>query len=92
MGKTTCSTSFALGFANKGHSKCVVDFDISFRNLDLHLGMERRVIFGMVNLLLEECSLNQALLKDKRQPKLSKLTASQARDEDVLTSEGVERI
>jgi septum site-determining protein MinD len=92
VGKTTCSASFALGLANKGHSTCVVDFDIGLRNLDLHLGMERRVIFDMVNVLLEECSLHQALLKDKRQPKLSILAASQTRDKDVLTTEGVERI
>jgi septum site-determining protein MinD len=92
VGKTTASASFAYGLAAKGHSTCVVDFDIGLRNLDLHLGMERRVIFDMVNVLLEECSLNQALLKDKREPNLSLLAASQTRDKEVLTVEGVERI
>jgi septum site-determining protein MinD len=42
--------------------------------------------------LLGECSLHQALLKDKREPKLSLLAASQTRDKEVLTVEGVERI
>lgn len=92
VGKTTVSASFALGLAMKGHSTCVVDFDIGLRNLDLHLGMERRVIFDICNVLLEECSLHQALLKDKREPKLSLLAASQTRDKDVLTVDGVERI
>jgi Mrp family chromosome partitioning ATPase len=92
VGKTTASASFALGLASKGHSTCVVDFDIGLRNLDLHLGMERRVIFDMVNVLLEECSLHQALLKDRRQPNLSLLAASQTHDKDVLTVDGVERI
>jgi septum site-determining protein MinD len=92
VGKTTASASFAMGLASKGHSTCVVDFDIGLRNLDLHLGMERRVIFDMVNVLLEECSLHQALLKDRREPNLSLLAASQTRDKEVLTVDGVERI
>jgi septum site-determining protein MinD len=92
VGKTTASASFALGLASKGHSTCVVDFDIGLRNLDLHLGMERRVIFDMVHVLLEECSLHQALLKDRRNPNLSLLAASQTRDKEVLTVDGVERI
>ena len=92
VGKTTVSASFALGLAMKGHSTCVVDFDIGLRNLDLHLGMERRVIFDMVHVLMEECSLHQALLKDKREPNLSLLAASQTRDKEVLTVDGVERI
>ena len=92
VGKTTASASFAYGLARKGHSTCVVDFDIGLRNLDLHLGMERRVIFDMVNVLLEECSMHQALLKDKREPNLSLLAASQTRDKEVLTVDGVERI
>jgi septum site-determining protein MinD len=92
VGKTTASASFALGLASKGHSTCVVDFDIGLRNLDLHLGVERRVIFDMVHVLLEECSLHQALLKDRREPNLSLLAASQTRDKEVLTVDGVERI
>jgi septum site-determining protein MinD len=89
---TTAHSISFLGLASKGHSTCVVDFDIGLRNLDLHLGMERRVIFDMVNVLLEECSLHQALLKDRREPNLSLLAASQTRDKEVLTVEGVERI
>jgi septum formation inhibitor-activating ATPase MinD len=92
VGKTTVSASFALGLAMRGHSTCVVDFDIGLRNLDLHLGMERRVIFDMVHVLLGECALHQAVLKDKRTPKLSLLAASQTRDKEVLTVDGVERI
>lgn len=92
VGKTTCSASFALGLASRGHKTCVVDFDIGLRNLDIHLGMERRVIFDMVHVLQEECNLHQALLKDKREPKLSLLAASQTRDKDCLTVEGVERV
>ena len=91
VGKTTWAASFAMGLANRGHKTCVVDFDIGLRNLDIHLGMERRVIFDIVHVLQEECALHQALLKDKREPNLSLLAASQTRDKESLTVEGVER-
>ncbi|CAB9510678.1 determining protein MinD [Seminavis robusta] len=93
VGKTTVSASFALGLASRGKKTCVVDFDIGLRNLDIHLGMERRVVFDMVHCLMEECQIHQALIKDKkREPNLSLLAASQTRDKEVLTVAGVERI
>jgi septum site-determining protein MinD len=92
VGKTTSAASFAFGLAEKGYKTCVIDFDIGLRNLDIHLGMERRVIFDLVNVLLEECSLNQALIKDKRNGNLVMLAASQTRDKDSLTVEGVEKV
>ena len=92
VGKTTAAASFSMGLAQRGHKTCVVDFDIGLRNLDIHLGCERRVIFDFVNVLLGECQLHQALLRDKREPNLSLLAASQTRDKDSLTVEGVEII
>eukprot|EP00814_Leptocylindrus_danicus_P020256 CAMPEP_0116013398 /NCGR_PEP_ID=MMETSP0321-20121206/5705_1 /TAXON_ID=163516 /ORGANISM="Leptocylindrus danicus var. danicus, Strain B650" /LENGTH=318 /DNA_ID=CAMNT_0003482945 /DNA_START=117 /DNA_END=1073 /DNA_ORIENTATION=- len=92
VGKTTSAASFAFGLASRGHKTCVVDFDIGLRNLDIHLGMERRVIFDFVNVLLGECTLNQALIKDKREPMMSMLAASQTRDKESLTVDGVEKV
>lgn len=92
VGKTTSAASFAFGLAQRGRKTCVVDFDIGLRNLDIHLGMERRVIFDFVNVLMEECTLNQALIKDKREKNLSMLAASQTRDKDSLTVDGVEQV
>lgn len=92
VGKTTVSASFAYGLAARGHKTCVVDFDIGLRNLDLHLGAERRVIFDFVNVIQNECVLNQALIKDRKNTNLYLLAASQTRDKDVLTYEGVEKV
>ena len=75
-----------------GHKTVVIDFDIGLRNLDIHLGCERRVIFDFVNVLQEECSLNQALIKDKRSPNLSILAASQTKDKNILTVPAVEKL
>jgi septum site-determining protein MinD len=87
--QTTSAASIAYGLAAAGKKTCVIDFDIGLRNLDIHLGCERRVIFDFVNVLLKECTLGQALIKDKRQPNLYLLAASQTRDKTVLTEGAV---
>jgi len=89
VGKTTTAASFAYGLAELGHKTCVIDFDIGLRNLDIHLGCERRVIFDFVNVLQGECTMQQALIKDKRNPNLFVIAASQTKDKDILTVEGV---
>jgi len=92
VGKTTSAASFAMGIASLGNKVCVIDFDIGLRNLDIHLGAERRVVFDFINVLNDECTLQQALIKDKRVENLSLLAASQTKDKDSLTVEGVEKI
>lgn len=92
VGKTTTSASFASGLALKGHKTVVVDFDVGLRNLDLIMGCERRVVFDFVNVINNEATLTQALIKDKHCDNLSILPASQTRDKDALTDEGVERV
>ena len=92
VGKTTTSASFATGLAMQGHRTAVIDFDVGLRNLDLIMGVERRVVFDFVNVINGEASLKQALIRDKHLDKLSILAASQTRDKDALNQEGVERV
>lgn len=92
VGKTTTSASFATGLALKGKKTAVIDFDIGLRNLDLVMGCERRVIYDIVNVINGEATLKQALIKDKATPNLFVLAASQTRDKDALTKEGVGKI
>jgi len=92
VGKTTTSAAIAMGLAKKGFKTAVIDFDVGLRNLDLILGCERRVVYDFVNVINEEATLNQALIKDKRCNQLFILPASQTRDKDALTKEGVGRI
>lgn len=92
VGKTTTAASFGYGLAAAGYKTCLIDFDIGLRNLDIHLGMERRVVYDFVNCLLDECRIDQALIKDRRQPNLHLLAASQTRDKSVLTEEAVQKV
>ena len=92
VGKTTTSASFASGLALKGHKTAVIDFDVGLRNLDLIMGCERRVVYDLINVIHGEANLNQALIKDKQSDNLFVLAASQTRDKDALTKDGVERV
>ncbi|TZF81017.1 septum site-determining protein MinD [Cognatilysobacter lacus] len=92
VGKTTTSASLACGLARRGHKVAVIDFDVGLRNLDLIMGCERRVVYDFVNVVHGEASLKQALIKDKRFDNLFVLAASQTRDKDALTTEGVQKV
>jgi septum site-determining protein MinD len=92
VGKTTTSASIACGLARRGKRVVEIDFDIGLRNLDLIMGCERRVVYDFVNVIQGDCSLKQALIKDKRIETLYVLAASQTRDKEALTSEGVRRV
>ena len=92
VGKTTTSASFASGLALRGLKTAVIDFDVGLRNLDLIMGCERRVVYDLINVIHNEASLKQALIKDKQCDNLFVLAASQTRDKDALTQEGVERV
>lgn len=92
VGKTTTSASIAMGLANRGFKTVVIDFDIGLRNLDLIMGCERRVVYDFVNVIRGEANLTQALIRDKHNKELYILPASQTRDKDALTLEGVGKV
>ncbi|NNM50718.1 MAG: septum site-determining protein MinD [Pseudomonadales bacterium] len=92
VGKTTTSAAVGTGLAQRGYKTVLIDFDVGLRNLDLIMGCERRVVYDLINVIREEANLNQALIKDKRFDNLFVLAASQTRDKDALTQEGVEQV
>ena len=92
VGKTTSSAAIGTGLAMRGHRTVLVDFDVGLRNLDLIMGCERRVVYDFINVVQGDATLNQALIKDKRLDNLFVLAASQTRDKDALTVEGVGRV
>ncbi len=92
VGKTTSTASLGAALAQSGETVVVVDFDVGLRNLDLVMGAERRVVYDLINVVQGDAKLPQALIRDKRIETLSLLPASQTRDKDALTSEGVARV
>lgn len=92
VGKTTSCASIGTALAMQGFRTVLIDFDVGLRNLDLVMGCERRVVYDLINVLSGEAKLSQALIKDKRLDGLYMLPASQTRDKDALTLEGVEEI
>src|SRR6201996_3972552 len=92
VGKTTSTAALGAALAQGGENVVVVDFDVGLRNLDLVMGAERRVVFDLINVVQGDARLPQALIRDKRVETLSLLPASQTRDKDALTAEGVTRV
>ena len=91
VGKTTSAGAIAAGLAKRGKKTVVIDFDVGLRNLDMIMGVERRVVFDFINVIQGEANLKQAMIRDKRVENLYILAASQTRDKDALALEGVER-
>ncbi|MFH4354186.1 MAG: septum site-determining protein MinD [Neisseriaceae bacterium] len=92
VGKTTTSASIAAGLALRNFKTVVIDFDVGLRNLDLIMGCERRVVYDLVNVINEEATLNQALIRDKHCENLYILPASQTKDKDALNIRGIQKI
>jgi septum site-determining protein MinD len=92
VGKTTSTAAIGSALAQAGQEVVVVDFDVGLRNLDLVMGAERRVVFDLINVMQGTAKLSQALIRDKRLDSLWLLPASQTKDKDALTEEGVGRI
>src|ERR1700681_4824782 len=92
VGKTTSTAALGAALARASENVVVVDFDVGLRNLDLVMGAERRVVYDLINVVQGTVKLPQALIRDKRVETLYLLPASQTRDKDALTEDGVARV
>lgn len=92
VGKTTSTAALGAALASAGKNVVLIDFDVGLRNLDLVMGAERRVVYDLINVVQGDAKLAQALIRDKRVPTLSLLPASQTRDKDALSDEGVSKV
>jgi septum site-determining protein MinD len=92
VGKTTSTAALGAALASGGKNVVLIDFDVGLRNLDLVMGAERRVVYDLINVVQGDAKLAQALIRDKRLPTLSLLPASQTRDKDALSDEGVSKV
>ena len=84
VGKTTTTANLGMGLAMLDKKVALVDADIGLRNLDVVMGLENRIVYDIVDVIEENCRLNQALIKDKRNPNLYLLPAAQTKDKDAV--------
>ncbi|MBW4508792.1 MAG: septum site-determining protein MinD [Scytonematopsis contorta HA4267-MV1] len=87
VGKTTVTANLGMALAKAGRQVALVDADFGLRNLDLLLGLENRIVYTAIEVLARECRLEQALVKDKRQPNLVLLPAAQNRTKEAVSPE-----
>lgn len=87
VGKTTCTANLGMALAQRDQQVAVVDADFGLRNLDLLLGLENRIVYTALDVLSGDCRMDQALVKDKRQPNLALLPAAQNRSKEAITPE-----
>ena len=92
VGKTTTTSNIGMSLARLGHSTLLIDADVGLRNLDLLLGLENRIIYTGLDVLNETCRLEQAVIQDKRQPKLSFFPLSSNRVEIPITANQIKQL
>lgn len=92
VGKSTTTANIAVGLAEAGNKVVAVDFDIGLRNLDMILGLERRIVYDIVDVMEDKCNLSQALINDKRTKNLYFLPASQTKDKTILDKDKVRKL
>lgn len=92
VGKTTSTANLGMALAQRGRRVALVDADFGLRNLDLLLGLENRIVYTAVEVIAGQCRLEQALVKDKRQPKLVLLPAAQNRMKDAVTPDQMRQV
>ena len=84
VGKTTTTANLGTALADAGKRVAVVDADVGLRNLDVVLGLENRVSKHLLDVIEKQCTLEDALVRDRVRRTLYLLPAAQNREKDEV--------
>ncbi len=68
VGKTTVTATLGRTLAAEGYKVVLADADVGLNNLDVVLGMERRVVYDLGDVVSGKCRAYQALVPDFETP------------------------
>lgn len=85
VGKTTAAAHLATALGELGYRTALVDADCGLRNLDAVLGLENHVIYDLLDVAEEACTIRQALVGDSRRPNVQLLAAPRVRGSRDIT-------
>lgn len=75
VGKSSVCVNLGMNLAKLGYKVCLIDCDLGLKNLDVMLGLENRIIYDLRDAMEGRCTLEKAIIKDKREPNLHLLPA-----------------
>ena len=70
----------------------LIDADVGLNNLDVVLGMERRIVFDMTDVLSGKCSVRRALLQDEYLQNLYLLPSAHAYASDSIPAQDFRKL
>lgn len=87
VGKTTASAHLARALGEQGRPVALIDADCGLRNLDAVMGLENRVVYDLLDVAWENCTLAQALIADPQCPNVHLLAAPRVQTNREITPE-----
>lgn len=92
VGKTTICANLGATLAELGFRVCLIDVDIGLNNLDVVMGIEKKVMFDIVDVIENRCRATQALVQDFRISSLYIMPSAHSYSQCVVSGEKIKKV